>query len=79
MAEERNLKEFLKILVNTNYSKRVLLKFFIIFFISNPSHPLNLFFIRQIILGKKLDEKIKSWVTNSAGYTAKSNTASIEQ
>lgn len=75
LAEERNMKEFLKILISTDYDKKVLLKFFIKFFISAPLHPLNFFFIRQIILGKKLDAKLKRLFTSTGGYTNHMNAA----
>lgn len=61
-AEKSNLEEFLKILIKNNYRKSVILKYFINLIKISPFNSLNLFFLRKLILGNKLDSIIKKMV-----------------
>lgn len=59
LAEILCLKEFLKILINNNYQRKLQLYYFIKLFIKAPLDPLNTYFIRKIFLGNSLDNKFK--------------------
>ena len=59
IAEQKNLQEFLKILIRLDFDKKVTIKYLIQYMRLAPFNSLNLFFFRQIFLGKKLDNRVK--------------------
>lgn len=61
-AEQSNLEEFLKILINNNYKKSVILRHLIRLIKISPFGPLNIFFLRRLILGNPLDIALKKWI-----------------
>lgn len=61
-AERSNLEEFLKILIKNNYKKIVILKYLVELIKVSPFNSLNIFILRRLILGNKLDSTLKKLV-----------------
>jgi len=63
IAEINNIKELLKILIANNGSKKLIIIYYLKLLHLSPINNLNMFLIRKIILGNRLDNKIKSLIT----------------
>lgn len=59
-AEVINLKELLLILIRNNYRRDLQFVFFLKLLFRNIGNPMNFFFVRKVIIGNAIDNKIKS-------------------
>jgi glycosyltransferase involved in cell wall biosynthesis len=67
-AEIKNLKEFIKILITTGFSKKIIIKYFGRLVVLDPFNSLNGYFIRNILFGKRLDSFLKTFLLKSLRF-----------